>query len=157
MSLFDKWNEFSRRGGLDTAGCQILADWKKEADQLRAQLQQAEAREAALQEALQRAGEALLDPMYYDKVPDWITDVLSSPSQPSRYREMEKIVVAARKYRKAEIALDEIIKIGANDLDEQISLEIKNKCDVWTESRRNIDDALTAYDKTGEGVPADAK
>lgn len=41
--LWNRWHEFSKQGGLDTAGCQILADWKKEADQLRARVQKLEA------------------------------------------------------------------------------------------------------------------
>lgn len=73
MSLYDKWHEFSKKGGLDAAGCQILTDWKREADQLRTvnegimdinkklgdelkclegQLSEAHAREAGLREAL---------------------------------------------------------------------------------------------------------
>lgn len=53
MSLYEKWLEYSKRGGLDTAGCQILADWKREVDQLRVQLFEAQAQVSRLREALE--------------------------------------------------------------------------------------------------------
>jgi len=56
MSLYEKWHKFSDTGGLSTAGCQILADWKRERDQLKAQLQQAEEREKSLTDALEMVG-----------------------------------------------------------------------------------------------------
>lgn len=66
--LWERWHELSRRGGLDVAGCQMLGDWKKEADGLRreletanqameklqGQLREVEDREAALREALEK-------------------------------------------------------------------------------------------------------
>lgn len=68
--LWDRWHELSKRGGLDLAGCQMLADWKKEADGLHRELQYANQAVEKLQERLQQAEEkikskqSMLDSLY---------------------------------------------------------------------------------------------
>jgi len=53
VSLYDNWDKYSKAGRLGMAGCQILADWKRERDSLRSQLTEAQGREAVLREALE--------------------------------------------------------------------------------------------------------
>lgn len=102
--LWERWHELSRRGGLDVAGCQMLGDWKKEADglrrelqtanqaveKMRGRLQQAEGREARYRIALEEIVSVGKDcgditgsqKAYYRK--KIAKRVLSSPSQPSK-------------------------------------------------------------------------
>jgi len=63
-----------------------------ERDELRAQV-------AVMREALERAGEALLDPPYYASVPEWITEALSPSAGKEwleRVQKLEEVAGAAR-------------------------------------------------------------
>jgi len=232
-SLWERWHELSKRGGLDVAGCQMLADWKREADQLRAQLQEREAvlrealekiltaetdtdrwgghisetgkiaqqalsspsqplnrvaeleaQNAALREALEEVNSILPDKRYFSRditsIKEKVNRALSSPSQPSRYREirpevqwfageMEKQLKANDHkggWKECELdwLFDRLIEETheiRHELHKQwngplkratLQQIIKESSDVANFAMMIADIALAAYDKAGEGA-----
>lgn len=109
--------------------CEAYLATLKERDN---QIWQAEAREAALREALENLFEAIKDDETVSHVVDiarWNAHAaLSSPSHSSRYREALAVVEAAKEFLN----------------------NIANK-DYWL-SVDKLRDALTVYNKTGEGA-----
>lgn len=67
--------------------------------QLRTRIAELERQARMLREVLQRAGETLLDPPYYERMPDWITEALTQTAKAGeRWEAMCKVVEAARDY-----------------------------------------------------------
>jgi len=64
VSLFDKWNDYAKKLGLTLDEYQILGDWKRERDQLKAQLQQSQERGAAVKKAFEA----------WSDEPNWVCD-----------------------------------------------------------------------------------
>ena len=58
-----------------------------------------EAQAAVMREALERAGEVLLDPVYFETIPDWITKALTAEAGKEMLERMRKLEEENRKLR----------------------------------------------------------